>query len=189
MKKITAIICLFIFVFSSIPAQALFIAGQEFVSEYEYGKIVLELNGASLCRFKTNRVFAAGLYVKEKVNPRDTLDVDVAKRIEMVFLQNIAKKELFDEITRSMRDSVDEEMYQQLETRITHFQNFIFDMEEGDRFVATYFESRGTIFELNGTELITIEGGDFAFAFFSVFVGMKPLDIRAKTKLLGPLKK
>ena len=188
MRKIITLALSFIFLVLIVPAESLYIAGQEFAPEYVEGKIILENTGVALNRFKTHRVYAAGMFVHEKVDPRDTLDTDVAKRIELVFLQTIRKEELLEEFISRNIKLLYNKNYEQLELRIERMKAFFFDMEEGDRFAATYFPSKGTRLELNGTDLVMIDGGDFSFAFFSIFVGMKPMDVRGKTKLLGSLK-
>ena len=59
-------------------------------------------------------------------------------------------------------------------------------MKPGDRYALTYIPGVGTELALNGKPKGVIEG-DFAAAYFAIWLGAKPLDASLKAQLLTPL--
>ena len=59
------------------------------------------------------------------------------------------------------------------------------DVKPGDRYSLTYLPGRGTELALNGEPLGLIAGSDFASAYFSIWLGPKPLDAALKAQLLS----
>ncbi len=49
------------------------------------------------------------------------------------------------------------------------------DVTEGDRFALCHAPQAGTTLWLNGRELVTVEGDDFARAYFGIWLGEKPI--------------
>jgi hypothetical protein len=58
------------------------------------------------------------------------------------------------------------------------------DVRPGDRYALTYVPGRGTELSYNGKPLTVIEGADFAAAYFSIWLGEKPIDDGLKNELL-----
>ncbi|MFM8357803.1 MAG: chalcone isomerase family protein, partial [Verrucomicrobiota bacterium] len=59
------------------------------------------------------------------------------------------------------------------------------DIRPGDRYTLTYLPGRGTTLRLNDTELVTIEGADFAGAYFRIWLGDDPISPALRDQLLG----
>jgi hypothetical protein len=58
------------------------------------------------------------------------------------------------------------------------------DVKPGDRYALTYIPGSGTELSFNGSPLVVIDGADFAAAYFSIWLGKRPLDPGLKDKLL-----
>ena len=71
-----------------------------------------------------------------------------------------------------------------LRSRIDLFNAAYRDIKPGDRYALTYQPGKGTELSFNGEPLVTIEGADFAAAYFSIWLGHKPLDDNLKKALL-----
>ena len=76
-----------------------------------------------------------------------------------------------------------------LQGRIDRINTTYKDVKAGDRYSLTYLPGRGTELALNGTPLLTIEGADFAAAYFGIWLGREPIDEKLKRDLLKGRKK
>ena len=76
-------------------------------------------------------------------------------------------------------------IYNAMENQNNKFQSLhIFD-KKGDRYEVTYIPGEGTSFVFNGQKQKTIKGRDFAAAFFSIWIGKKPIDKRLRKQMLN----
>ena len=58
------------------------------------------------------------------------------------------------------------------------------DVKPGDRYSLTYVPGVGTELALNGESKGTIEGADFASAYFAIWLGPKPINPSLRSQLL-----
>jgi len=174
----------FLFTFSPINSYALQISQEEFKDSYMDGKTEMVLMGVALKRFLAFKTIAVGFYL-EKGNKEEDVLKEISKRIEIACLQKITKEELIQETLAGMKDNLEEGKFTAMDKQIQQLTGWYKDMEEGDRFTFTYHPGSGTQIDLNDVKLGVIEGEDFAYGLFSIYVGAKPSDIRAKRKLLG----
>ncbi|MDD1633559.1 MAG: chalcone isomerase family protein, partial [Methylococcaceae bacterium] len=59
------------------------------------------------------------------------------------------------------------------------------DVKEGDRYALDYAPGKGTTLSLNGSPLGTIEGADFAAAYYAIWLGAKPISDTMRDELTG----
>ena len=59
------------------------------------------------------------------------------------------------------------------------------DVKPGDRYTLTYVPGKGTTLRLNGNPLVTVEGADFATAYFRIWLGEDPISPQLRDLLLG----
>ena len=72
-----------------------------------------------------------------------------------------------------------------LRSRIDRLHAAYEDLKPGDRYALTYRPDRGTQLELNGRPKVTIEGTDFAAAYFAIWLGPRPISTKLKAQMLG----
>lgn len=144
----------------------------------------LRLLGAGLKRFVKLKVLSVGFYIQEGVDTRLAL-TDVAKRIEIVYLLSIPKAELDHATTKGISRNVTPNEFVKLQSRIAQINSYYSDVKYGDRIAVTYIPNIGTQVKINGQLRGTIKGSDFAHAFFSIWIGEKPVDKNIKMILLG----
>lgn len=168
------------------PAGALQISQEEFTDEFKDGELELVLMGAALKRFGVLKAVAVGFYLEEGVEEDEILTA-IPKRVEIAYLQNISRKELIAETTEGIRDNLSADAFAGIQEDLKTFNDWMRDMEPGDRYAITYRPGQGTEVRLNGVRQGEITSDDFALGFFSIYVGAKPADPRAKGKLLGRL--
>lgn len=171
---------------ASQPAHALQISQEEFADTFKDGELELVLMGAALKRFQVLKAVAVGFYLEEGVE-EDEILTPIPKRVEIAYLQNISRTELMAETTEGLRDNLSADAFDGIQEDLKTFAGWMRDMEPGDRYAMTYRPGQGTEVRLNGVLQGTIASDDFALGFFSIYVGAKPADPRAKGKLLGRL--
>ena len=131
-------------------------------------------------------VYVAGLYLPPDVEPSRVLD-DVPKRIEFHYLVSIDGKDFGPAGEKILRRGLSEEALAPLADRLARIRAAYRDVEPGDRYALTYVPGRGTELSMNGQPILTIEGADFARAYFSIWLGEKPLDDGFRKNLLRGL--
>ena len=86
---------------------------------------------------------------------------------------------------KSIEKNVDSKTFERLRSRIEYHNSLYEDVQPGDRYSLTYVPGKGTELSLNGEPKGLIEGGDFAAAVFSIWLGPKPISKSFKQQILG----
>jgi len=160
------------------------IEGVEFPGSYTGEGVVLRLQNAALLRYKVLfRGYVVGLYLPDGADPSAVLD-DVPKRMEFSYFWSIPGREFGNAGEKILARNVDESMMERLRGRLDRIDRAYRDIRPGDRYALTYVPGRGTELSYNGIPLTVIEGDDFASAYFSIWLGEKPLDDGLKKELL-----
>jgi len=146
----------------------------------------MRLHGGAKLRWFLFDVYVAGLYLPPDVEPSRVLD-DVPKRIEFHYLVSIDGKDFGPAGEKILRRGLSEEALAPLADRLARIRAAYRDVEPGDRYALTYVPGRGTELSMNGQPILTIEGADFARAYFSIWLGEKPLDDGFRKNLLRGL--
>lgn len=147
---------------------------------------VLDLYGYGTARYaRVFKVYVAGFYGPRDVEPEEILERDVTRRLEIEYLRSIAADDI-NEATRQMLErQLDEETYAKVEERFAYLADLYQDVEEGDRYVFEYIPGEGGTLFFNGDAVGSVEGEDFARAYFGIWLGEDPLSSSLKRELLG----
>jgi len=169
-------------------AEALRVGQQKFNETFLLTEeLELELSGAALKRFLVIKMVAVGVYFPPKTTADQVL-TDIPKRIQIAYIQNISKRDLIKEADKGFRSNIDKQTYERIKEQIDQLYSYYTDVELDDRYTLTYVPGEGTMVEFNDVEQGLIEGPDFAYAFFSMYIGAKPLDKKNKLTLLYSLR-
>jgi hypothetical protein len=153
--------------------------------EPETPGVALKLVGRGLYYYKLFiRVAAASLYLDERARSADVLS-DVAKRLEMHYFQNVRAEDLVAGSVALLVCNLSSDQYSALRPQIERMHGLYQNVAPGDRSALVYVPGVGTSLQLNGTTLGTVPGSEFAFAYFSIWFGPRPMDERLKRDLLG----
>jgi hypothetical protein len=162
----------------------LVIEGVTFPETYAGDGVVLHLQNAALLRYKVLfRGYVVGLYLPEGTDPSAVLE-DVPKRMEFSYFWSIPGEEFGKAGEKILARNVDEKTLERLRSRLDRIDRAYKDIRPGDRYALTYVPCRGTELSYNSVPLTVIEGADFAAAYFSIWLGEKPLDDGLKKELL-----
>lgn len=166
------------------PVFAATIEGVQFPEVHRAADADLKLSCTGLLRYMTVfKGYVAALYLGEGARPEQIL-ADVPKRLELSYFWAIEGKEFGPAGEKILANNVDAASIAALRPRLDRISALYRDVKPGDRYALTYIPGRGTELALNGTPLGTIEGADFAAAYFSIWLGPKPLDAALKSQLL-----
>jgi len=182
----TRIMLAFVLLTPCISAQAVkpTIEGVTFESVIQRDDAKLHLAGTALLRYRVVfRAYVGALYLEKNVAPSRVLD-DVPKRLELEYFWAIKGRDMVDAADPILRDNVSEETLKSLAERLEKINAAYRDVEPGDRYALTYIPGEGTELALNNKPLVVVEGADFAAAYFSIWLGAKPLDEKFKRQLL-----
>lgn len=167
-------------------AGAVELAGVSLPDSVQVAGTTLKLNGAGIRKKVIIKVYVGGLYLAApKPDPAAILAADEPRQMIMHF---VYKEVEAAKVTEAFRDGFASNSAASLPTlqaRLDVFCALWPTMRAGDRAVMTYVPGTGTSLVINGKELGTTEGRDFADALFAVWLGQKPADSGLKEGLLG----
>ncbi|RNC67789.1 MAG: hypothetical protein ED859_13050 [Desulfuromonadales bacterium] len=167
-----------------VAANARTVQGVAFADSVKAGDAPLRLHNAALLRYlKVIKAYVAALYLPEGV-PSERILSDVPKRLEISYLVAIKGGDFGKGAEPTLRRNQTPAELARLRSRIDHINAAYRDVKPGDRYALTYLPGKGTELALNGTPLITIEGADFAAAYFGIWLGREPIDEKLKRDLL-----
>jgi hypothetical protein len=142
------------------------------------------LNGAGLFRWNYFvKVYAAALYLPE--GRAFDLASDVPRRLEIAYFVDIGAKGFGRAANQLLERSFAAEELAPLRERLDRLHAAYVDIRPGDRYTLTYLPGAGTELAHNGRRLVVIEGEDFARAYFSIWLGDRPIDGGLRDALLG----
>lgn len=166
-------------------AGARLIEGVYFSPQVMASGVPMVLNGVGLKRvWQVVKVSVAAFYLGEGVSRSAALS-NVPKRLEIEYFHAISSKDFAALTEKLIGQNVDPMTMARLQTRIHRLNTLYRDVKPGYRYSLTYVPEEGTTLALNGVDLGTIEGEDFAAAVFSMWLGPRPLSDTLKGDLLG----
>ena len=133
-------------------------------------------------------VYDAALYLPADVPGKDVLG-DVPKRLELRYHVSIKGEKFGESAVPFLEKNVAAEELVRLKPRLEQLNRLYRDVKEGDRYALTYAPGKGTTLTLNGNPLGTIDGADFAAAYFTIWLGEKPISDTLRDELIGEAKK
>ena len=130
------------------------------------------------------RGYVAALCLGQGLSP-DDWSADVPKRLELVYFWPIAGQAFGRTGEEILARNVSAEEMARLRTRLDRIASLYPDVRAGDRLSLTYMPGIGSELAANGKVLGTVEGADFAAAYFAIWLGRKPMSAPLRDRLLG----
>lgn len=178
--------------FAGLPIVLLFLlaAGPAAAAEPPFPETVnaqgerLKRVGAGTFKWMFFKVYDGAYYQDADRLEAGALD-DVAKRLVLVYNRGITAEQFRKSGNEFLRRNVGERTYEQLAERLERLNKAYRSVGKGDRYALTYAPGKGTTLALNGKDLVTIEGADFASAYFSIWLGENPVKESFRQQLLS----
>jgi len=174
MKKIILLIVAFI---SLTTATAQIRVGKAVLPyEESFGGVELKLNGAGLREMLWIDLYAGGLYLQKKSkDPRVILDADETMAIKLNIVSGFVTQK---KMIKAVRDGFNKATFgntEALDKRINKFIRFFNEpIVKNDIFDIVYIKGEGVKAFKNGKELGVVEGRDFKYALFKIWLGEEP---------------
>jgi hypothetical protein len=168
------------------PALARKVAGVDFAESMDLAGQKLTLNGAGLRKKLFVKVYAGGLYLAEPSrDPAAIVAADAPKRVRMVFLRDVTKKQVLDTYREGLEKNSAGPGLPSLVASLEQIAPAIPDLREGAEMFVTYVPGEGTTVAAAGGGKATVAGKEFADAMFRIWLGDAPADEDLKAAMLG----
>nr|WP_130287807.1 chalcone isomerase family protein [Aquimarina brevivitae] len=185
MKKIT----LFLFLVATVASQAQIRVGSKAILPYEqsYGEAELKLNGAGLREMLWIDLYAGGLYLQNQTkDPKEVLEADETMSIKLNIVSGFVTQ---SKMIKAVKDGFEKATFGNtapLQDRINKFISFFSEpIVRNDIFDLVYIKDKGVVAYKNEKELGVIEGLDFKYALFKIWLGDEPASESLKEGMLG----
>lgn len=163
------------------------VEGVPFASEHMTGGERLDLRGAALLRWRrVFKAYVAALYLPPLTPKGDALE-DVPKRLEIEYFWSIRAEDLSRAADQLLSERLGAKTLASLRDRLDELHAAYESVEPGDRYALDYRPDVGTELSKNGRPLAVIPGVDFAAAYFSMWLGERPIDTGLRDSLLGTI--
>jgi hypothetical protein len=183
MKKLA---CALLVLSLAAPALAKKVAGVEFPDTIEVAGQKLTLNGAGIRKRAFFKVYAGGLYLAERASdPGAVVAADAPKRVRMVFLREVTKKQIMDAYREGFEKNSGGPGLKELLAKLDTVAPAIPTLKEGAEMFVTYVPGEGTTVSAAGGGKVTVPGKEFADAMFKNWLGSAPADESLKAAMLG----
>ncbi|MFD2561987.1 chalcone isomerase family protein [Aquimarina rubra] len=185
MKKITLLVVALI---SLTTATAQIRIGKAVLPyEENFGDTDLKLNGAGMREMLWIDLYAGGLYLQKKSkDPRAILDANETMAIKLNIVSGFVTQK---KMIKAVRDGFNKATFgntKALDERINMFIKFFNEpIVKNDIFDIVYIKDKGVKAFKNGKELGVIEGRDFKYALFKIWLGDEPASEGIKNGMLG----
>ncbi|MFL1895146.1 chalcone isomerase family protein [Aquimarina sp. 2-A2] len=151
------------------------------------GDVTLKLNGAGMREMLWIDLYAGGLYLQNKnKDPKAILDLDETMSIKLNIVSGFVTQ---SKMIKAVQDGFEKATFgniKPLEERINKFINFFNEpIVKNDIFDIVYIKDVGVKAYKNGKELGVVEGRDFKYALFKIWLGDEPASQGIKDGMLG----
>ena len=147
----------------------------------------LVLNGVGLRKKSIIKVYACGLYLKEKTNKaQEIINADQPMAIKLVITTGLVSKEKMQNAMTEGFESSTNGNPAPLKEKIDKFNScFSDEIVKKDEFIMSYSPETGTTVTKNNVEKGIIKGFDFKKALFGIWLGENPADKKLKKGMLN----
>lgn len=150
----------------------------------QVGAESLALRGSHLFRWFGFEVYWAALYVAPDVTDASVLGADTPRQLSLRYSRRITAAQIRKATQRTLEKNPAADV-PALQARFDQLYRLYRDVRKGDGYDIVYTPDTGTEIRFNGELLGTIEGADFAEAFFGIWLSDHPIDGTLRDALRG----
>ncbi len=145
--------------------------GAEFPRQITLAEQPLTLTGTGVARYRiVFTVYAAGLYVPTETQRNAVLDAQTPRRLEIEYFHTISADDIILAANTKLEAQRTPEQLAALQPAIDAFHDLFESVSDGDRYRMDYVPGAGTQLSFNGEPVGTVEGADFAAAYFGIWL-------------------
>jgi hypothetical protein len=187
MRTTRTLVVFLVLLFLTAPSQAASVGGVDLPAKLTAGGDELLLNGAGLRKKFIIKVYAGGLYLKQKMNAAgEIIAADAPMAIRMHFIYDGVKSKSLIEAWNEGFANATGGNTAPIQKEIDRFNGFFTqEAQKGDVYDVVYVPGQGVTVTIKGQVKGTIPGLAFKQAVFAIWLGEKPADKGLKKGMLG----
>jgi hypothetical protein len=169
------------------PALSAQCGGIKFSDKAQVGGTELTLNGLGMreATMLNIDVYVAGMYVENKsTNGPQLAASDQTKLLKLYFVRDVDKSDITSAYEEGFKKAAGGE-FSKHRDKLQKVNGWMSSVEKGDTHTYTYVPGEGLTVEVDGEKKGTIEGEEFAAAFYNIWLGPSPPNAGLKAGLLG----
>jgi hypothetical protein len=172
---------------SSALAQTVETHGAAFAETVRINDRPLALSGTGTVRYRlVFTVYAAALYLPPQTPEKAVLAADTPRRLTIEYFHDISASDIIRAADTKLAEQLSEAERERLAPSIERFHGLFNPVSDGDRYRMDYLPGKGTTLYFNGEPVGTVPGGDFAAAYFGIWLDADaPLSASLRRDLLA----
>ena len=131
------------------------------------------------------KLYDAALFAEAGATAEQVLARNCSFRLEFRYLRSISKATILKSADHMLAKNLNAEALPQIAAATQQLHAAYRSVETGDVSSLTYITGVGTTFAINGEQLITIPGKDFAQYYLQIWLGEHPVSVQLRDRLLG----
>jgi hypothetical protein len=145
--------------------------GAQFDERVELGGKALNLTGTGIVKYRiVFTVYAAGLYLPPGADADQALASESPRRLEIEYFHDISADDIIRAANTKLDEQLDSAQLARLKPKIERFHSLFRAVSDGDRYRMEYLPGEGTQLAFNGKPVGQVAGGDFAAAYFGIWL-------------------
>jgi hypothetical protein len=131
------------------------------------------------------KLYDAALFAEPSATSTEVLTRNCAFQLEFRYLRNIPKATILESAEHMLNKNLSAEQMARIRVSMQQLHASYRSVIAGDRSSLTYIPNKGTTFTLNGSQLITIPGKEFAQCYLDIWLGAQPISVELRDQLLA----
>lgn len=161
--------------------------GARFGERMQLAGETLALSGTGVAKYRiVITVYAAGLYLPAGTQSGQVLATDTPRSLAIEYFHDISAADIIKAATTKLEEQLSSRQLDRLAPKIKQFHALYQAVSDGDRYRMDYVPGKGTQLLFNGDPVGTVSGGDFAAAYFGIWLDADdPLSKNLRRDLLA----
>lgn len=131
------------------------------------------------------KLYDAALFAEAGATAEEVLTRNCSFRLEFRYLRSISKATILKSADHMLAKNLSSEDRSRITADTEQLHAIYRSVRRGDVSSLTYIAGSGTTFAINGEQLITIAGKEFAQHYLQIWLGERPISLQLRDRLLG----
>lgn len=131
------------------------------------------------------KLYDATLYASPGATADQVLQADTNFKLHFEYLRSIEKPVILQSAATILEKNLTNAQLDSIQSNVARLNEAYTSVDKGDRSSLRYENGIGTTLSINGQDVLTIQGQDFARLYFTIWLGKDPISNSMKSSLLG----
>ncbi|MGJ8649012.1 MAG: chalcone isomerase family protein [Opitutaceae bacterium] len=131
------------------------------------------------------KLYDATLYATPGASADQVIDADTNFKLQFEYLRSIEKAIILQSAETILEKNLTNAELDSIKSKVARLNVAYTSVDKGDRSALRYESDIGTTLSINGQDILTIEGQEFARLYFKIWLGENPISSSMKSNLLG----